>query len=308
MSLCLMTSLVTFANIHVMSGKRVALVIDVQHDFVDPAGSLSVFKKDNPIPAEHKPDAYVGSLSNKLRSTNYDAVVYSIDFHPRRHCSFATSYTPNAPVFKVNNNSRCEPKEQMMWPAHCVQRSAGADLHPKLAILTTPTQKNIIVENGANYPASECAAAGGGKKNAFCDYYNKQIERKPSMMHDGRVLHPTVFWLFKGLQKTVDSYSAFLGNGQNREKSPPTGLDTALTAHGFAHESTAVDVFGVAYDYCVKFTALDAKQLGFKDVNFLTKLTAPVQAAVGGDPQTKKNVDMVNEELTTAGVKLVESS
>lgn len=60
----------------------------------------------------------------------------------------------------------------------------------------------------------------------------------------------------KGTDRMIDSYSGFFDNGRRRA----TGLDDYLKEHGV----TTVDVMGLATDYCVKFTALDAATLGFK--------------------------------------------
>lgn len=64
----------------------------------------------------------------------------------------------------------------------------------------------------------------------------------------------TVF--YKGELKTVDSYSAFLDNDRRHE----TGLGRFLKEQGVDD----VTVVGLATDYCVKFTVLDALALGFR--------------------------------------------
>ena len=62
----------------------------------------------------------------------------------------------------------------------------------------------------------------------------------------------------KGTDPKVDSYSGFFDNG----KTHATGLGDWLKSGGIEE----VHVMGVATDYCVKFTALDAIALGFKTV------------------------------------------
>jgi nicotinamidase/pyrazinamidase len=64
----------------------------------------------------------------------------------------------------------------------------------------------------------------------------------------------------KGTDPRIDSYSGFFDNGHRKS----TGLGE------FLRERQIVDVFllGLATDYCVKFTALDARQLGFSAVVF----------------------------------------
>jgi nicotinamidase/pyrazinamidase len=60
----------------------------------------------------------------------------------------------------------------------------------------------------------------------------------------------------KGTDPSIDSYSGFFDNGHRRS----TGLDQWLKSKGISE----IYLCGLATDYCVKFTALDAAQLGFK--------------------------------------------
>ncbi|MAQ13468.1 MAG: nicotinamidase/pyrazinamidase [Sandaracinus sp.] len=60
----------------------------------------------------------------------------------------------------------------------------------------------------------------------------------------------------KGTDPAIDSYSAFFDNGHRKA----TGLGAFLQER----QVEEVVVLGVATDYCVKFTALDAAQLGFR--------------------------------------------
>jgi nicotinamidase/pyrazinamidase len=60
----------------------------------------------------------------------------------------------------------------------------------------------------------------------------------------------------KGTDAGIDSYSGLFDNGHRKS----TGLGEWLKAQGVSE----VYVCGLATDYCVKFTALDASQMGFK--------------------------------------------
>jgi nicotinamidase/pyrazinamidase len=60
----------------------------------------------------------------------------------------------------------------------------------------------------------------------------------------------------KGTCPEVDSYSGFFDNGRRNA----TGLGDYLRERG----ATDLYLLGLATDYCVKFTALDARNLGFK--------------------------------------------
>ena len=60
----------------------------------------------------------------------------------------------------------------------------------------------------------------------------------------------------KGFRPEIDSYSAFFEN----DHVTPTGLDGYLRSRGV----TAVTLVGLATDYCVAYSALDAARLEFK--------------------------------------------
>jgi nicotinamidase/pyrazinamidase len=60
----------------------------------------------------------------------------------------------------------------------------------------------------------------------------------------------------KGTDAGIDSYSGFFDNGKRKS----TGLADWLRAHGIER----VRVCGLATDYCVKATAIDARALGFE--------------------------------------------
>lgn len=62
--------------------------------------------------------------------------------------------------------------------------------------------------------------------------------------------------LRKGFRRDIDSYSAFFEN----DRTTPTGLAGYLRERGF----TRVVVVGLAFDFCVRFSAEDARRLGFE--------------------------------------------
>lgn len=62
----------------------------------------------------------------------------------------------------------------------------------------------------------------------------------------------------KGFHRTIDSYSAFFEN----DHATATGLGGYLKERGF----TRVFLAGLAYDFCVGYSGLDARRLGFDAV------------------------------------------
>jgi nicotinamidase/pyrazinamidase len=85
------------------------ILVDIQRDFL-PGGALPVPKGDEIIP-----------LANSLQ-TRFDLVVATQDWHPPGHASFASSHPGRKAYSKILLNGL----EQVLWPDHCVQGSAGA--------------------------------------------------------------------------------------------------------------------------------------------------------------------------------------
>lgn len=96
----------------------------------------------------------------------------------------------------------------------------------------------------------------------------------------------------KGTDHAVDSYSGFFDNEHKRS----TGLGDYLRAQGVS------DVFicGLATDYCVKFTALDALRLGFR--------TAVVEDACRGVEVNAGDTARAVAEMRAAGVQITNSA
>ena len=84
---------------------------------------------------------------------------------------------------------------------------------------------------------------------------------------EGAALHPLLNQkaidqiVHKGENSAIDSYSAFFDNGHRQQ----TPLDGWLRERGVSE----LIVMGLATDYCVKFTVLDALKLGY-EVNVIT--------------------------------------
>ncbi len=155
------------------------IVVDMQNDFC-PGGALSVAGADLLAPALARAAAGAGT------------VVGTRDWHPADHVSFAARGGP--------------------WPPHCVEGTAGAELHPSVA---------------------------GMRFDRIQD---------------------------KGGDRDREAYSDFDG----------TGLGDYLRGRGVKR----VVVGGVATDYCVRATALDAIREGFETI-VLTDAIAAVDVAPG---------------------------
>jgi len=106
----------------------------------------------------------------------------------------------------------------------------------------------------------------------------------------GAELHPGID---RGLLDAV------LDKGQARDREGYSGFEgTELERLLREHQVDAVDVAGLALDYCVKATALDAKRAGF-DVIVHRNATRAVDVVPGDG-------DRAVEELRAAGVQVVD--
>lgn len=101
--------------------------------------------------------------------------------------------------------------------------------------------------------------------------------------------------LRKGFRRQIDSYSAFFEN----DHMTPTGLGGYLNERGL----TRIFLAGLAYDFCVGYSALDARRLGMRvlvirDACRAIDLNGPVNGSVA----------KIEAEFAAAGVEVIESA
>ena len=101
--------------------RRTALiVVDVQNDFADPAGSLYVASGEE-VAARCSEEVGLASVAGA-------SVVYTQDWHP-----------PSTPHFA---------KDGGIWPVHCVAGTWGASFHPSLQVVGPVVRKGVNGEDG----------------------------------------------------------------------------------------------------------------------------------------------------------------
>jgi nicotinamidase/pyrazinamidase len=96
--------------------------------------------------------------------------------------------------------------------------------------------------------------------------------------------------LRKGFRRHIDSYSAFLENDHRT----PTGLA------GYLRERNLTRIFlcGLAYDFCVRYSAIDGHNLGFETI-VIEDATRPVNLP--------NSVAETNAALATANIRRIQS-
>jgi nicotinamidase/pyrazinamidase len=161
------------------------VVVDVQNCFVT-GGTLPVKQGEDVVP-----------VINRI-AKGFENVVITQDWHTKGHASFASTHSGKKPFEAI----KMPYGMQVLWPDHCVQGTADANLHKDLDI----PHAQVIVR--------------------------------------------------KGFHKDVDSYSAFL----EADRKTATGLGAYLKSRGIKR----LFVTGLATDFCVAWTALDARKAGFE--------------------------------------------
>ena len=97
--------------------------------------------------------------------------------------------------------------------------------------------------------------------------------------------------LRKGFHTAIDSYSAFLEN----DKCTPTGLAGYLRERGFKR----IFIAGLAYDYCVRYSAVDAVRAGFEAI-----VIVDACRSIGAIDETEQEFAAVGVEQTTLAALL----
>nr|WP_246352263.1 nicotinamidase [Sphingomonas xinjiangensis] len=200
------------------------IVIDPQVDFC-PGGALAVVEGDTVMPG-------INGLADA-----FSTVVITQDWHPAGHHSFASSHPPKRPFDII----QMPYGEQLLWPDHCIQGSAGAAFHPHIA--PTLERAALIVRKGCN--------------------------------------------------RSIDSYSAFFEN----DRSTKTGLAGFLRDKGI----TRCVLVGLAYDFCVAWSALDARREGF-DAAVLKQYSRAIGMPLHDGRTTTM---LVEEQFAAVGVVVI---
>ena len=200
---------------------KTLIIVDLQNDFL-PGGALPVPHGDEVI-----------AVANELQR-HFEFVLATKDWHPADHGSFAANHTGKKPGDRIILDGI----EQILWPAHCVQNTHGAEF-----------------------------------ASAF------DTSRIADIFH-------------KGIDPLIDSYSTFFDNAHRRH----TGLADYLKNRSIKE----IYLMGLALDYCVKYSALDARHLGLN-----THVILDGCRGIGLEPD---DIDRALDEMKRAGATILKSS
>lgn len=128
------------------------LIVDVQNDFI--SGTLNISN----CSAQQNGLEVIEPINRLLNTVEFDAVFYSLDWHPSNHVSFIDNVTQRdihptsqitaekAQVYDTVIFDGHTPMKQRLWPRHCVQDTWGSELHEDLKIV----ENSIKVYKGTN--------------------------------------------------------------------------------------------------------------------------------------------------------------
>lgn len=203
-----------------MTMRKALIVIDLQNDFM-PGGTLAVSGSDQIVPV----------INHIL--LGFELIIAVRDWHPSEHVSFAENH-PGHKIGEVINLNRIT---QILWPAHCIAGTKGAEFSPGL-----------------------------------------NISRVDKIIN-------------KGVDPGIDSYSCFWDNEHLRQ--------TELHAYLQKQEVTDVYLAGIATEYCVKYSVIDAVSHGYK--------TNVIIDACRGIELKKGDIDNAVKEMAERGARIINS-
>ena len=96
----------------------------------------------------------------------------------------------------------------------------------------------------------------------------------------------------KGIERNIDSYSTFFDNARRRH----TGLADYLKKRSIKD----IYLMGLAMDYCVKYSALDARQLGLN--------THVILDGCRGIELQSGDIDRALDEMKRVGATILKSA
>jgi len=151
-------------------------------------------------------------------------------------------------------------------PGGALAVAGGDEIVPGINALMGEFQTVVLTQDW--HPANHLSFADnhpGAAPFSLTDMpYGKQVlwpahcvQGSPgAAFHPGLATDPAQMVIRKGFRPEIDSYSAFFEN----DRTTPTGLDGYLKSRGV----TTLTLVGLATDFCVAYSALDAAQLGFQ--------------------------------------------
>lgn len=252
------------------------IIVDVQNDFI--SGSLAL--KNGPAQQEGK--EVVPVINDILSKNKFNLVVYTHDWHPVDHIGFyenlhLRNYSKTKDQHSSNNNgSSSEDSSQLMMdaarsPSHQHDNQKANNKHNDISVFDTVYFNNGNIKQ-ILWPR-HCV------QNSWGSQLDKDLIKVDNCIN-----------IYKGTLPEVDAYSVFWDNQRLNE--------TKLARDLLSRHITDVYICGLAIDYCVSASAIDAAHYGF--------VTYVIQDACRGIDNV--SIERSKAEMLNAGVILTHTS
>ncbi|WP_284945804.1 bifunctional nicotinamidase/pyrazinamidase [Acidisoma sp. PAMC 29798] len=190
-------------------------------------------------------------------------------------------------------------------PGGALAVAGGHDIVATINKLATQFSNVVLTQDWHTPGHASFASSHPGKDvyETFDAFYGPQVLWPDHcvMGTEGAAFHPDLdiphagLVLRKGYHPAVDSYSAFL----EADRTTRTGLDGWLASRGI----TEVVVCGVATDFCVGWTACDARHFGLT-VSMVDDASRGIDLD-GSLARAHRNMDIAGVDIVTIGQLLV---
>jgi nicotinamidase-related amidase len=250
-----------------LNENTVLLVIDIQNDFCEPEGALSV-----------------NDATETIREINYltkmfRRVVFTQDYHCKNHLSFVSEHTGKQAYDQIET----EHGLQTLWPAHCVQNTRGADFHDSLFV---PDHARVVRKGNRREVDSYSAFLENdletetGLREYLCTNESARREREGDEFVE-----------------EIDAKKRTLRILRKHDKEKNGEENVAV--FGSEKQNLAIQnvvLVGVAYDYCVRSSSIDAAKF-FQNVFVIERCTKAVNL--------NKSVEDATTDMLDAGVHII---
>ena len=166
----------------------------------------------------------------------------------------------------------------------------ASEINQKVNQLLISEEYKVIIASQDWHPKTHLSFASNHNQEAFTPYSDDQglgpvlwpdhcVQQTEGADFNSEIKTENFDYILrKGTEIEVDSYSAFQDNDGS-----DLGLSGLLNSLGIEE----VDIVGLAFDYCVKYTAQDSVQKGF-ETNIILEATRAVNPEA--DEQTKNDL------------------
>lgn len=264
------------------------IVVDVQPTFM-PGGGLPVAGGDRIVPV----------VNQLLRGFHHDRRIATKDRHPRGHISLASSFVGFDPMTTITHKAWgrradgsgvAELKVEVSVPGKEMSTKGlrQSDLAKRAKFSIEDLNEYLeVVGSQVLWPDHAIAGTDEANLHRGIDPFEEHIFAPEAAFG---------YVLVKGLDPACDSYSGFFDNLHR-----PTELADVLRDRGVRR----VFVCGLAFDFCVGWTALDAVECGFESY-VVRDATRAVDIPPG--PASPGSVDFILAEFERVGVKVIDST